>query len=73
MKLKTRKSLAKRVRFSSTKTEGRWGKTDKLLRKHAGQSHFNSRDESSMTQKKRRTNTVSKTIQKNVRQLLPYS
>ncbi|PJE76175.1 50S ribosomal protein L35 [Candidatus Uhrbacteria bacterium CG10_big_fil_rev_8_21_14_0_10_48_11] len=73
MKLKTRKSLAKRVHVTGGKTQSRWGSGGKLLRKHAGQSHFNAREESNVTQKKRRSGTVHKTISKNVRQLLPYS
>ena len=72
MKLKTRKSLAKRVKLSGT-LANRWGKARKLVRKSAGHDHFNARDAGSNTMKKRRTQQVSGLHKKNIVRLLPYS
>ncbi|MBU1034334.1 50S ribosomal protein L35 [Patescibacteria group bacterium] len=64
MKMKTRKTIAKRVVIT---------KTGKLLKRHGGQDHFNSRDSGKITRKKRRDQTVSKAYVKNLKQLMPNS
>lgn len=71
-KLKTRKSLAKRVRLTGTKAN-RWGKRAKLVRKSAGQNHFNARESGSTTMKKRRNQQVRGLDKKNIVRLLPYA
>jgi len=62
--MKTRKTIAKRVVIT---------KTGKLLKRHGGQDHFNSRDSGKITRKKRRDQTVSKAYVKNLKQLMPNS
>lgn len=63
-KLKTQKSLAKRIKIT---------KTGKILKKKAGQDHFNSRESGKTTRKKRRTTKVSKTNLKPLKKVLPHS
>jgi ribosomal protein L35 len=72
MKIKTRKSLAKRVKLTGVKAN-RWGKKASLVRKAAGQSHFNAREASKTTTKKRRRQTVPQTDHKNILRQLPYA
>ena len=69
MKLKTRKSIAKRFKQSSVKPN-RWGKTPKLMRRSAGQDHFNARESSKTTTKKRRRHNVFIADHKNIRRLI---
>lgn len=71
-KLKTRKSLAKRVKLTGAKTN-RWGKARKLVRKTAGQDHFNARESGKVTSKKRRGREVRGLDKKNIVRLLPYA
>ncbi|TAK03245.1 50S ribosomal protein L35 [Patescibacteria group bacterium] len=64
MKLKTHKSLSKRV----------WRtKTGKVMKRFCGQGHFNSRDTGKMTRKKRRDTELSGVNHKAIDALLPYS
>lgn len=72
MKLKTRKSVAKRLKISGTKSN-RWGKGSKLIRKSAGQNHFNARDTGSTTIKKRRTHGIASTDRRNALRQIPYA
>lgn len=72
MKLKTRKSIAKRVKLSGTQAN-RWGKTKKLIRKSAGQNHFNARDAGKVTLRKRRNRKITGYDKKNIIRLLPYA
>ena len=62
MKLKTHKTISKRLRVT---------KTGKLLKRHGGQDHFNSRDAGKITRKKRRDQSVSASYVKNLKQLMP--
>jgi len=62
-KLKTHKSIAKRVKV----------KKGKVLKRTAGQGHFNARESGTTTRNKRRMSTVSEANAKNIRTLLPYS
>lgn len=57
MKLKTNKTLAKR--FSVTKK-------GKLLKRYAGQNHFNARDSGKITRKKRRDVAGHKTFERTI-------
>lgn len=61
-KLKTHKSVSKRV----TLTKG-----GKLLKRHGGQDHFNSRDAGKITRKKRRDQSVADVYVKNLKSLIP--
>jgi len=72
MKLKTRKSLVKRVRLTGKKVN-RWGKRRKLVRKTAGQDHFNARESGATTTKKRRSRQVPNTDYKNILRQIPYA
>ena len=64
MSLKTHKASAKRFRVS---------KKGKILKKRAGQDHFNARESGKTTRSKRRLISITKTEQKTIKQLLPYS
>ncbi len=63
-KLKTRKAVSKRVRITKNK---------KILKKTAGQDHFNSREPGKVTRQKRNKGKVEKKFAKNVKKFLPYS
>jgi large subunit ribosomal protein L35 len=63
-KLKTHKATAKRFKIT---------KTNKILKRKAGQDHFNSRESGKTTRNKRRDVEMSKRDQKNIRISLPYS
>lgn len=63
-KLKTRKSVAKRIKIT---------KKNKVLKKTAGQGHFNAREGGKVTRNKRRPSHVSKANVRNIKTLLPYS
>lgn len=63
-KLKTHKSTSKRFKLTRGK---------KILRRRAGQDHFNSRDAGTATMRKRRDTVAAKADSKNIRTLLPYS
>tara|TARA_B100002003_G_C13654911_1_gene332893 strand:+ start:280 stop:474 length:195 start_codon:yes stop_codon:yes gene_type:complete len=63
MKLKTKKSLSKRIKVS---------KGGKITIRTGGQGHFNSRESSKITKNKRRNKNLSSANIKNVKKLLPY-
>lgn len=63
MKLKTHKTISKRIRVT---------KTGKLLKRHGGQDHFNSRDSGKITRKKRRDQSVSNVYAKSLKMLMPH-
>lgn len=63
-KLKTHKSIAKRIKIT---------KTGKVLKKRAGQDHFNARESGKVTRAKRRKTKMSKANVKNLKSLVPYS
>lgn len=63
-KLKTRKSIAKRIKIT---------KKGKVLKKKAGQDHFNARESGKVKRNKRRAKKVSKANVKNLKAQLPYS
>lgn len=63
-KLKTHKAVAKRLKLT---------KGGKLMKRHAGQDHFNSRDAGKITRKKRRDKSVSASYEKNLKKLMPFA
>ena len=63
MKLKTHKAISKRFRVT---------KRGKLIKRAAGQSHFNSRDPGRITLRKRRDRKIAKVDTRALRHLLPY-
>lgn len=63
MKLKTHKGTRKRFKITGT---------NKLLRRTAGQDHFNARESSKVTKNKRRDKTVDATSNKTMKRLIPY-
>ncbi len=65
-KLKTHKATTKRFRFSGGK------KKMKILRRKAGQDHFNARESRIITKRKRRDVNVNKTNYKTIKKLTPY-
>lgn len=64
MKLKTHKATAKRLRVT---------RTGKILKRAAGQDHFNARDAGRITLRKRRDRTIAKVDTRALRHLLPYA
>ncbi len=63
MKQKTYKALAKRVKIS---------KRGKVLKRKAGQDHFNARESGKTRRNKRRDVTMPAVVQKTIESLLPY-
>ncbi|MBP9864025.1 50S ribosomal protein L35 [Patescibacteria group bacterium] len=59
--MKTHKATAKRVRIT---------KTGKLIKRHGGQDHFNSRDAGKITRKKRRDQDVSAVYVRSIKTLI---
>ena len=64
MAMKTHKALAKRMKIT---------RTGKVIKRKAGQDHFNSRESGNTTRNKRTDVTVTATIRKAIRALLPYN
>jgi large subunit ribosomal protein L35 len=62
-KLKTYQSADKRVTIT---------RTGKILRRKAGQDHFNAREDGKTGRTKRRDLTVAPTDKKNIKNFLPY-
>lgn len=60
--MKTHKAISKRVKLT---------KTGKLLKRKAGQDHFNSRESGNVTRNKRRDMSVHSAYVKNLKQLMP--
>lgn len=63
-KLKTRKSVAKKVKVTGT---------GKLKRRSTGQNHYNSRNTGAETRAKRQDQSIFKTEEKNIKRALPYA
>jgi ribosomal protein L35 len=63
MKIKTKKTIAKRFKVSKNK---------KALHRHGGQDHFNSREPGKVTRAKRTDGSLAKTHAQNVKRLMPY-
>lgn len=64
MTLKTQKSVSSRFKVT---------KKGKVLKRKAGQDHFNARETGNTGRKKRRVVGMSKTLNKNIKQLMPKS
>jgi ribosomal protein L35 len=58
MKLKTKKTVAKRFKFT---------KSGKVIKRYCGQDHFNARDTGKITRKKRRSSEMDKTLVKTIK------
>ena len=63
-KLKTRKSISKRIHKT---------KSGKLLKRTAGQDHFNSKESGKTKRNKRRDKQVSDSHAKTIRRAMPYA
>ncbi|MEI6288380.1 MAG: 50S ribosomal protein L35 [bacterium] len=63
-KIKTRKAVAKR--FTITKNK-------KVIKRTAGQDHFNARETGNTKRNKRRDGTIAEVDAKNIRRFLPYN
>ncbi len=62
MKLKTHKALSKRVTIT---------KTGKVIKRRAGQDHFNSKEPGKITRKKRRDQEFSSAHARAIKTLIP--
>ena len=63
-KIKTHKATAKRFKVT---------KNAKILKRKAGQDHFNSRESGNVTRKERRDIGISETERRVIKQLMPYN
>ena len=63
MKLKTKKSIAKRFKIT---------KTGKILHRKSGQDHFNARESGKVTRGKRPSQEISQVNKKRVKRAIPY-
>ena len=63
MKLKTHKAFSKRFKVT---------KTGKVMKRRAGQDHFNGRDTGKISRKKRRDQELDTTNARAVATLIPY-
>ncbi len=63
-KLKTKKALIKRIKISKNK---------KVIKRKAGQNHFNSKETGKVGRRKKRMIRLFKTDEKNVLRALPYN
>lgn len=63
-KIKTRKAVAKR--FTVTKKK-------KVIKRTAGQDHFNARESGNTKRNKRRDSQIAKADQKNIKKFMPYA
>jgi ribosomal protein L35 len=64
MKLKTHQTTAKKVKVTKTK---------KLMMRHAGQDHFNAREDGNTGRHKRKNLTAAKADIRNLRRAIPYA
>ena len=63
-KLKTHKATAKRFKITKTK---------KIKQRKAGQDHFNARESGNIKRRKRKDITTHKSIEKTIKNLMPYN
>jgi len=63
-KIKTHKATAKRFKITKNK---------KVLKRKAGQDHFNARESGTVKRRKRRDILLSKSDVKNIRLMMPYN
>lgn len=64
MSMKTNKAVAKRVRIS---------KTGKMIKRKAGQAHFNSRESGKVGRNKRTDVSFPSEFRKGIKMLLPFN
>ncbi len=64
MAIKTNKSMVKRIKVTTS---------GKIIKRKAGQAHFNSRESGNTTRNKRTDVKVTKTIKRALKTLMPYS
>lgn len=64
-KMKTHKAIAKRFKIT--------GSGNKMIKRRAGQDHFNSKDSGDVTRRKRRDVVVDQTQDKNIKTFIPYN
>lgn len=62
--MKTHKALAKRVKIT---------RTGKIIKRKAGQDHFNSRESGNVTRMKRTDVSMTSTLRKAIKAMLPYN
>lgn len=62
-KIKTHQATAKRFKIT---------RNNKILKRKAGQDHFNSRESGVTTRRKRRDITIAHTESRIIKQLMPY-
>ena len=63
-KLKTHKATAKRIKIK---------KSGKLMRRTAGQDHFNAKESGKVRRNKRSDQQVSKSLEKTIKRIIPYN
>ena len=63
-KIKTHKATAKRIKKTGNK---------KIMRRKAGQDHFNSRETGTVRGRKRRDVSMSKSFEKTIHSVTPYN
>ncbi len=63
-KIKTHSATSKRFKITSS---------GKIIKRKAGQDHFNSRESGNTTRKKRRDIEADKNLSKTIKKLTPYS
>jgi len=63
-KIKTKKAVSKRFKITKTK---------KVMKRTAGQDHFNARESGKVKRNKRRDSQIAKVDQKNIKRLMPYN
>jgi len=63
-KIKTKQAVAKRFKITKNK---------KVIKRTAGQDHFNAREDGSTKRNKRRDSSINESDAKNIRRLMPYN
>ena len=63
-KIKTHKATVKRFKLTGKR---------KLTQRHAGQDHFNARESGNVTRAKRTDISTTKTLDRTIKQLMPYN
>ena len=67
-KMKTNKTVAKRFQVKRSKKKG-----VSILKRTDGQDHFNAREKGKTRRNKRRDNTMSATVKKNLMRFMPHA
>ncbi|MFA6918924.1 MAG: 50S ribosomal protein L35 [Patescibacteria group bacterium] len=63
-KIKTRQAVAKRFKIT---------KNGKVMKRTAGQDHFNARETGETKRKKRRDTSIANVDAKNIKKMIPYN